>query len=182
MLKWLTGRQPIPVWVIKQVDDSLLHLCGQGVIEPNAKRSAVIELLRSGRYEGAVNMAGGGLVLNARLFAALVPLDALQLDEQGHAHWNGRSWYVAQVPQRCWTYEERLVPQRQVLNGQELLVSVEDVSAIRRQLQESSEPGQASFAAPGDKEHPLIAPRGEGLSSNDTRRDKRTEKWWGHDD
>ncbi|MBA2777600.1 hypothetical protein [Billgrantia kenyensis] len=182
MLKWLTGRQPIPVWVIKQIDDSLLHLCGQGVIEPNVKSSAVIEQLRSGRYEGAVTMAGGGLVLNARLFAALVPLDALQLDEQGHAHWNGRSWYVAQVPQRCWTYEERLVPQRQVFNGQELLVSVEDVSTIRRQLEESSGPGQASFEAAGDKEHPLIAPRGEDLSPSDSRRDNRTDIWRGHDD
>ncbi|MCE8015303.1 hypothetical protein HOP62_04340 [Halomonas sp. MCCC 1A17488] len=182
MLKWLTGKQPIPVWVIKQIDDSLLHLCGQGSVEPRAKRSSVVECLHAGRYEGAVTMACGGLVLNARLFAALVPLESLQLDEQGHAHWNGRSWYVAQVPQRCWTFEGRLVSQRQVLGNQEQLISVEDVSDIRRQLQGASAPGRVNYDPRGVNEHPLIARRDvdDAAVRNDTSRG--TDKWRGHDD
>ncbi|MCE8001826.1 hypothetical protein [Billgrantia ethanolica] len=182
MLKWLTGKQPIPVWVIKQIDDNLLHLCGQGSVEPQAKRSSVIEDLHAGRYQGAVSMAGGGLVLNARLFAALVPLEALQLDEQGHAHWQGRRWYVAQVPQRCWTYEGRLTPQRQVFNNQEQLVSVEDVSDIRRQVQGTTDPGQVKFDPSGVNEHPLIAPREDDHRSAPRHGSPRLDKWRGHDD
>ncbi|MGR2737195.1 hypothetical protein ACUY1T_01955 [Billgrantia sp. Q4P2] len=182
MLKWLTGKQPIPVWVIKQIDDSLLHLCGQGSIEPRAKRSSVIEDLNAGRYEGPIHMANGGMVLNARLFATLVPLEALQLDTQGHAHWQGRSWYVAQVPQRCWTFEGRLTAQRQVLGNQELLVSIEDVSDIRRQVQESTDPGRVNFDPRGVNEDSLIARREAHAASSrhDTRR--RAGKWRGHDD
>jgi hypothetical protein len=181
MLKWLTGKQPIPVWVIKQIDDNLLHLCGQGIIEPRTKRSSVVEDLHAGRYEGAISMASDGMVLNARLFAALVPLEALQLDEQGHAHWNGRCWYVAQVPQRCWTYEGRLTPQRQVLGNQEQLVSVEDVSNIRRQLQVSADE-RVNFDPHGVNEHPLIARRGKELSPDERGRNRGSDKWRGHDD
>ncbi|MFQ3789645.1 hypothetical protein [Halomonas sp. A29] len=182
MLKWLTGKQPIPVWVIKQIDDGLLHLCGQGSIEPRTKRSSVIEDLHAGRFEGAVNMSSGGLVLNARLFAALVPLEALQLDAQGHAHWQGRIWHVAQAPQRCWTFEGRLIAQRQVLGDQEQLVSVEDVSDIRRQVQQSADPGQVNFDSRGVNEHPLIARRDEDDASARQTANRRTGKWRGHDD
>lgn len=181
MLKWLTGKQPVPVWVIKQIDDNLLHMCGQGSVEPRAKRSSVLEDLHTGRYEGAVNMANGGLVLNARLFAALIPLEALRFDEQGRAQWNGRHWYVAQVPQRCWTYEGHLVAQRQALGNQEQLVSVEDVSGIRRQL-ESIDSGRSDLASYGVHEHPLIARRGESLSCDERSHGKGTDKWRGHDD
>lgn len=182
MLKWLTGKQPIPVWVIKQIDDNLLHLCGQGSVEPRAKRSSVMEDLHAGRYVGAVDMANGGLVLNARLFAALVPLEALQLDAQGHAHWNESCWHVAQVPQRCWTFEGRLIPQRQELGNQEQLVSVEDVSDIRRQLQQSFAAERANYDPYGVNEHSLIAPRGATLSRDDRHRGIRSDKWRGHDD
>lgn len=182
MLKWLTGKQPIPVWVIKQIDDRLLHLCGQGSIEPRTKRSDVLEDLHAGRYQGAVNMTSSGMVLNARLFAALVPLEALQLDEQGHAHWLGRGWYVAQVPQRCWTFEGRLVTQRQVLGNQEQLVSVEDVSDIRRQAQESTDPGRVNFDPRGVNEHSLLARRDEKDASARHDASRRTDKWRGHDD
>lgn len=182
MLKWLTGKQPIPVWVIKQIDDSLLHLCGQGSIEPRAKRTSVIEDLHAGRYEGAIHMANGGMVLNARLFAALVPLEALQLDTQGLAHWQGRSWYVAQVPQRCWTFEGRLIAQRQALGDQEQLVSVEDVSDIRRQVQQSADPGRVKFDPRGVNEHPLIARRDEDNAPAKHEVNRRTGKWRGHDD
>ncbi|WP_111412036.1 hypothetical protein [Billgrantia lactosivorans] len=182
MLKWLTGKQPIPVWVIKQIDDTLLHLCGQGSIEPHTRRSSVIERLHAGDYEGAVSMNTGGLVLNARLFAALVPLEALQLDAQGHAHWNGRSWYVAQVPQRCWTYEGRLVAQRQLLGNQEQLISVEDVSDIRRQVQGATDPARVNFDPRGVNEHPLLARRDDPETPTRHDTSRRTDKWRGHDD
>lgn len=182
MLKWLTGKQPIPVWVIKQIDDSLLHLCGQGSIEPRAKRSTVIEELHAGRYEGAVHMSNGGLVLNARLFAALVPLEALQLDAQGQAHWRGRDWYVAQVPQRCWTYEGKLTAQPQMLGNQQQIVSVEDVSDIRRQARESTDPGRVNFDPRGVNEHPLLSRRGQDDSSATHDTSRRSDKWRGHDD
>ncbi len=175
MLKWLTGRQPIPVWVIKQIDEKLLHLCGQGSVEPRAKRSDVVEVLHATRYEGAVCMANG-VVLNARLFAALVPLEALKLDDRGHAHWRGRAWHVSQVPQRCWTYDGRLVCQRQAQGSQETRVSVEDVSGISRHIQEATLPGSVDFGPPGVDEHPLIAPRdgGRGVSA---RHERRSERW-----
>ncbi|MCE9681553.1 hypothetical protein [Halomonas alkalisoli] len=158
MLKWLTGKQPIPVWVIKQIDDGLLHLCGQATVEPQTKRNAVLTELHERRYQGAVNMAGGGLVLNARLFAALVPLEALEFDTQAQAHWQGRTWHVSQVPQRCWTFDGPLIAQRQRQGNRELLVSTEDVSGIRRQVKASLDPGVVTFGSPAN-EHPLIAPR-----------------------
>ncbi|WP_104203529.1 hypothetical protein [Billgrantia saliphila] len=175
MLKWLTGRQSIPVWVIKQIDDNLLHLCGQGSVEPRAKRSDVIETLHAARYQGAVSMANG-LVLNAQLFAALAPLEALQLDDQGHAHWRGRTWYVSQVPQRCWTYDGSLVSQRQAQGSQEVLISVEDVSGISRHIQGAATPGSVDFGPPGVDEHPLIEPRDrEGRAS--TPRDRHDRQF-----
>ncbi|WP_163557294.1 hypothetical protein [Halomonas sp. NO4] len=159
MLRWLTGRKPVPVWVIKQIDDGLLHLCGQGSVEPMGKRSEVLAQLPAGRFEGAVKMSGIGLVLNARLFAALVPIEALGLDAQGRAYWQGRVWDVAQVPQRCWTFDGHLTVQRQVQGGQTLLVSTEDVSAIRRQVRSSADPGVVKFGVYGADEDPLLTPK-----------------------
>ncbi|TFH86758.1 hypothetical protein EQG41_10505 [Billgrantia azerbaijanica] len=160
MLKWLTGKKkPIAVWVIKQIDDDLLHLCGQGSVEPANKRSDALAELAAGCYRGAVHMAGSGLVLNARLCAALVPLESLTLDAQGQAHWQGRVWRVSQVPQRCWTYEGRLTAQRQVQGGQALLLSTEDVSNIRRQARSSGAPGVVRFGVYGAEEHPQLVPK-----------------------
>ncbi|RCV86483.1 hypothetical protein [Billgrantia montanilacus] len=183
MLKWLTGKQPIPVWVIKQIDDGLLHLCGQAIVEPQKKRSVVLTELHERRYQGAVNMASGGLVLNARLFAALVPLDALELDVQAQAHWQGRAWQVSQVPQRCWTFDGPLIAQRQRQDNQELLISTEDVAGIRRQVKASLDPGVVTFGSPTN-EHPLIAPRdGEHTdSSGRARKPPKGREWRGDDD
>ncbi|WP_016854726.1 hypothetical protein [Halomonas smyrnensis] len=133
MWKKLFGKPPIRVWVIKQVDDGLLHLCGEGHIEPGSKRAreSVLTGLQDGTYQGAVALADNGLVLNARLFAALVPHDGLHLDADGLAHWQGRVWRTSQVPQRCWTYEGALIA-RATTQGPLDLVSSEDVSGIRR--------------------------------------------------
>ncbi|WP_444677586.1 hypothetical protein [Halomonas sp. E19] len=109
MLRWLTGKHPIPVWVIKQIDRDLLHLCGQGSVLPETRRSDVVASLHEDRYQGAVTLGGSGPVLNARLFAALVPVESLALETHGEAMWRGSRWLVSQVPQRCWAYEGRLV-------------------------------------------------------------------------
>ncbi|EWH02439.1 hypothetical protein [Halomonas sp. BC04] len=183
MLKWLTGKQPIPVWVIKQIDDGLLHLCGQGTIEPQKKRKVVLAELQEGRYQGAVNMTSSGLVLNARLFAALVPLESMELDAQAQAHWQGRTWHVSQVPQRCWTFDGALVPQRQRQGDQELLISTEDISGIRRQVKANLDPGVVKFSSPGASEDPLIAPRdGEHTKSSNSPRQPPKGRGWRGDD
>ncbi|MDI5892214.1 hypothetical protein [Halomonas rhizosphaerae] len=165
MLKKLFGTSPVEAWVIKQVDDGLLHLCGQGTLESRDKRKAVLAALAQGQFQGAVRLAGGGLVLNARLFAALVPLDDLTLTDDGQAHWQGRLWRVSQVPQRCWSFEGRLVAQQGVNVGGLGLVSVEDVSGIRRRVDPdpAQPPGEVIFRADNELEdHPLVAePRDE---------------------
>ena len=170
MLKWLTGKQPIVVWAIKQIDDDLLHLCGQARVKPAKKRGLTLAALSEGRYQGPVSMDGSGLVLNARLFAALIPVEELTIDAQGEACWLGRRWRVSQVPQRCWTYEGRLTTQRQLQGCLTELVSVEDVSAIRRQAQISQDPKVVPFGPLEHDEHPLIAPR-DGAHTQSTRRD-----------
>ncbi|GAA0635510.1 hypothetical protein ACFPTY_08175 [Halomonas beimenensis] len=153
MWKKLFGRSPIRVWVIKQVDRDLLHLCGEGRIEPEARRDDVIAALHRGEYAGPVRMPGGGLVLNSRLFAALVPHDGLHLGADGQAHWQGHLWRVAQVPQRCWAYEGRLVAQA-TGQGPLDLVSSEDTSAIRHRAREENQapPGTVSFRAADELE------------------------------
>lgn len=146
MLRWLTGRQPIPVWVIKQIERDLLHLCGQGRVLPETRRSKVLASLREGRYQGAVTLANDGPVLNARLFAALVPVEDLALDTHGEAIWRDSRWLVSQVPQRCWAYEGRLVAKPPPPGLSSHLVSVEDVSDIRRLAQAAEARGNNAFA------------------------------------
>lgn len=137
MLKRLLGRTPIDVWVIKQVDADLLHLCGRATLAAKPNRKAVHAALERGEFSGAVTMATGGMVLNSRLFRALIPAEALQLLPDGQACWQGRDWLLSQVPQRCWTFEGRLVA-RPDPTGSGSLVSVEDVTGIRRQVDRST--------------------------------------------
>lgn len=148
MWKKLFGKRPIHVWVIKQIDreQALLHLCGEGSILPDDRRDrdGIITALQRGDYRGPVAMADNGVVLNARLFATLVPHDGLHLGADGQAHWRGRLWRVARVPQRCWTYEGRLVA-GPTARGRLDLVSSEDVSGIRRR---ASAEGAASPSVP----------------------------------
>ncbi|MGM0703728.1 MAG: hypothetical protein ACQEUG_15180 [Pseudomonadota bacterium] len=181
MLKWLTGKKSVSVWVIKQIDDGLLHLCGQGHIEAREKRREVLTQLAAGRFEGAVSMASNGLVLNARQFAALIPLEELTVDSDGKAHWQGRIWDLAQVPQRCWTFEGRLTVQRQVQGGQAVLLSSEDVSDIRRQARSSDDPGVVKFGVYGAEEHPMLAPK-DGDARSTHSHSNRSREWPGDDD
>lgn len=156
MFKKLFGKPPVRVWVIKQIDPDLLHLCGQAELPPEAKRKQVLDELARGAYRGAVHMAGGGLVYNARLFAALVPLEALTLDDAGEAHWRERRWRVSQVPQRCWGYEGPLVAEPAGHVGGAGLISSEDVSGIRSRIDPDTPtlPGTVTFRADNELEAP----------------------------
>ncbi len=180
MLRWLTGKHPIPVWVIKQIDRDLLHLCGQGSVLPETRRSDVLASLQEDRYQGAVTLGNDGPVLNARLFAALVPLEALALDTYGEAIWRGSRWLVSQVPQRCWAYEGRLVAKPPPPGLSTPLVSVEDVSDIRRHAQAADARGNIAFAPPGEGEPALLAPREPSLSPARPFRAKHGD-WPNHD-
>ncbi len=181
MLKRLLGRGPVEVWVIKQVEEGLLHLCGQGILKPHNRRSKVLRALREGRFEGAVHMKGGGIVLNSRLFAALVPIESLKLLPQGQALWKGRDWLVAQVPQRCWAFRGPLVAHTSPAGGG--LVSSEDVADIRQRVDENSSrpPGEVVF-------RPLNAHEDDGslLTSQHepsvSPRPGRGREWRGRDD
>ncbi|SDJ84056.1 hypothetical protein [Billgrantia gudaonensis] len=181
MLKWLTGKKSVTVWAIKQIDDGLLHLCGQARIEARGKRSEVLSQIASGCFEGPVNMASNGLILNARQFAALIPLEDLELDSHGTAHWQGRIWDLAQVPQRCWTFDGRLTVQRQVQDGQVVLTSTEDVSDIRRQAHSSNDPGVVKFGIYGAEEHPLLTPKEHEVRPAPSH-SNRSREWHGDDD
>ncbi|QFU01855.1 hypothetical protein FIU83_09400 [Halomonas sp. THAF5a] len=156
MFKKLFGKSPVRVWVIKQIDPDLLHLCGQAELPPEARPKQVLDALARGEYDGAVHMAGGGLVFNARLFAALVPLEALTLDDAGEAYWQNRAWRVSQVPQRCWGHEGRLVAEPSHAVGGAGLISSEDVSGIRARVdpETPTPPGTVTFRADNELEPP----------------------------
>lgn len=180
MLKRLLGKQPLEVWVIKQVDADLLHLCGRATLPAKPNRRAVQADLEQDRYRGPVRMATG-VVLNARLFQALVPVEALQLLPDDRARWHGRDWPLSQVPQRCWTFPGRLVAQADPLGGPGALVSAEDVSAIRRQAEREPPrtPDRVEFRPENELEdHALVVP-----IEDDTPRTRRvrTGREWRRD-
>ncbi|MBB3189011.1 hypothetical protein [Halomonas cerina] len=177
MLGRLFAKPPVGVWVIKQVDSDLLHLCGQGTLASRQRRRGLKKALAHRQYRGGVRMGHSGIVLNARLFAALVPLDDLELLPDGGARWQGRTWRVAEVPQRCWAFEGRLVAQPG-LGGR--LMSVEDVSAIARRVNRSSlsPPGRVEFRPANALEDPLrpARPREDRPTPSSARESQRDDE------
>ncbi|MDN3520744.1 hypothetical protein [Halomonas ramblicola] len=146
MLKRLFRKQRPRCWIIKQVDPDLLHLCGQGTLESDLKADEALTRAREGRYRGGVRMGDTGLVLNGGLFELLVPEHELRLDAEYRAHWHGRWWEVATVPQQCWTWTGRLVTRPNPLNALPHRISVEDVSEVSRRLDpRAAPPGQVEF-------------------------------------
>ncbi|WP_302138244.1 hypothetical protein [Halomonas alkalicola] len=144
----VAGLTPIPVWVLKQIDGDLLHLCGSGTLEHQQSPWGALRALRQGRYRGGVRMGDSGIVLNSRLFAALIPLDEMTLKEPTRGHWQGREWRVSLVPRRSWEHEGRLVAQRDMSGEDERLISSEDVTGIRDHIDpQAAAPGSASFRA-----------------------------------
>lgn len=156
--QWLR-RPPIEVWVAKQIDDDILHLCGIGTPWTEQRRGVVIKALRQGSYHGGVCIGQTGVVLNSRLFEALIPHDALQLEQASCARWQGRSWQISHVPQRCWLHEGRLVAHLGTVNDRAGLVSSEDVSTIRDSVTPGVTPGDPvvflAGAARGDPLPPI---------------------------
>ncbi|WP_290784520.1 hypothetical protein [Halomonas sp.] len=125
------GVSPIRVWVIKQVDADILHLCGIGTLyHPRQRPWTALETLRQHCYQGGVRLGNTGIVLNSRLFNVLVPLDALALQGPSIARWQGRDWLISRVPRRSWEHQGRLVAEREVDGEGERLISGEDVSRI----------------------------------------------------
>ncbi|SFU01119.1 hypothetical protein [Halomonas saccharevitans] len=79
----------------RQIDNDILHLCGQNALIQTSKD------LGLEKYQGGVRMGYTGIVLNTCRISAVVPLYWLRLVEGGReAEWQGRSWTVSQVPQR----------------------------------------------------------------------------------
>ena len=181
MLKRLLGKGPVEVWVIKQVEDDLLHLCGQGILESRDKRSKVLKTLMEGHFKGAVHMSGGGMVLNSGLFAFLVPIESLQVLPHGQARWQGRDWLVAQVPQRCWAFRGPLIAQTSPLGGG--LVSSEDVSDIRQRVDRTTPrpPGEVVFRPldANEERDGLLIPKD---APSDSPRLGHGREWRGQDD
>ena len=156
MIRHLFKTAPLKAWVIKQIDDDVLHLCGQGVLESNEKPRNVKKALEAGRYQGGVRMGDTGIVLNTRLLAALVPLDRLKLVEDGRqAEWQGRRWHVSQVPQRCWDFDGHLVTHENPMFTAPELISTEDVSGISKHVdRDKAPPGEVVFRPDNALEDP----------------------------
>ncbi|MDN3554852.1 hypothetical protein [Halomonas maura] len=158
MLRRLFGRKPLYCWVIKQVDEGLLHLCGNGVLHTELKHRQAKDQLRSGEYHGGVRIVDTGIVLNSNLFAALVPEEDLHLDRCFRANWQGRSWNISKVPQRCWAWEGRLITQANPISSLPELVSCEDLSALEKNVDVSSTLPRGIFAyrCSSDLQEPIV--------------------------
>nr|WP_163503374.1 hypothetical protein [Halomonas socia] len=131
MLNWLKRTKLPEAWAIKQIDGDLLHVCGRGQLESRERSAKALQALQENRFEGAIRMHDSALVLNARLFIALAPVDDLILIDHCQAEWRGQRHRISWVPQRCWVYEGRLTATLTELSGIQQHISVEDVSAIR---------------------------------------------------
>jgi hypothetical protein len=182
MIRQLFTKTPISAWVIKQIDDATLHLCGQGELESTEKPKRLLEMLQAEQYQGAVRMGNTGIVINTCRVATVVPLDRLRLVEGGRiAEWQGRSWAVSQVPQRCWNYEGRMVTQNNSLSASPALISTEDVSNISKNInRDGAPPGEVTFRPIDALEDPLIDI--EATIKEVQERRKKSNKGWREDD
>ncbi|MDI5890434.1 hypothetical protein [Halomonas rhizosphaerae] len=181
MIRNLFKKTPLKAWVIKQIDKGTLHLCGQGILESTEKPRRVREALHFEQYQGGVRMGDTGIVLNTRRIAAVVPLHRLRLVDEGRvAEWQGRSWAVSQVPQRCWDYDGRLVTQKNPLSTSPALISTEDVSNISKHInRDGAPPGEVTFRPVNALEDPLQDTRAAIKEVRERR--KRSGKGWRKD-
>ncbi|WP_133482689.1 MULTISPECIES: hypothetical protein [Halomonas] len=177
MIHHLFKKAPIKAWIIKQIDNDVLHLCGQGGLESTNTPRHVKKSLQAGNYQGGVRVGNTGIVLNTRLLAAVVPLDQLTLAEDGRvAKWQGRRWSVSQVPQRCWEYEGQLVTRANPMSDTPSLISTEDVSAISEHVdREGAPPGKVAFRPADALEDPLQDTRAIIKAVQERR--KRSKGW-----
>ncbi|WP_404299048.1 hypothetical protein [Halomonas sp.] len=177
--------KPIKVWVIKQIDDTTLHLCGQGTLESDHKRRKMLEALHAGRFEGGVRMGDSGIVVNTKRLAAVVPLEALRLLDDGNtAEWQGRRWAVSHVPQRGWAFDGPLVAEPNPAGGHPAWVSREDVAHIRRNVRHDvTHPGEVTFRPDNALEDPEKDMQASIEKAqrwrNETRKGWRKDGSWG---
>ncbi|MDV6319078.1 hypothetical protein [Chromohalobacter sp. HP20-39] len=111
MLKWLqdrlSRRQSIAIWVVKQLDDTTLHLCGRGMAEGTERISHRRSALAHGTFVGPVRIGEHHEVWHSDLFARLPLRDELRLIDEREAEYAGRRYYVSWVPERCWNFQAR---------------------------------------------------------------------------
>lgn len=183
MLGKLFGRQPIHAWAIKQIDEATLHLCGQGTLESDQKRKAMLEALHADRFDGGIRMEGTGIVLHSRRLAAVVPLEALQLLQNGDAaEWNGRRWAVSHVPQRAWLFDGGLVAEPNPAGGPPALISQEDVAHIRQNVRHDAKPSrEVQFRPVNETEDPEKDLRASIEEAQRRRKEANSNKGWRKD-
>ncbi|PMR68324.1 hypothetical protein [Halomonas heilongjiangensis] len=177
MIRKLLRRKSIEVWVVKQIDEDVLHLCGIGTPQTEQKRKAVIEALERGDYRGGVRIGKTGVVLNSRLFAALIPLEALTLEHERLALWQDRTWQISRVPQRCWHHEGRLIAHLDPLGNHSGLVSSEDVSTIRDSIDPATNTPATVEFRPGDALEDPTADIHEAIHQARARRHTKDKGW-----
>ncbi|GAB3349624.1 MULTISPECIES: hypothetical protein [Chromohalobacter] len=135
MLEWLQDRlsrqQGIAIWVVKQVDDTTLHLCGKGMAEGTERVSRRRRALGRGTFVGPVRIGEHHEVLHSNLFAWLPLRDELRLIDDREVEYAGRRYHVSWVPERCWRFQGPLISHPQRNDGKLRFVSHEDVAAIR---------------------------------------------------
>lgn len=185
MFKWLFAKkQPIRCWTIKQVDSGMLHLCGIGTLQTDLKPEQALHQVRTGQFQGPVQMGDTGIVLHSQMFAALIPEEELALDDQYNAHWQGVDWEVAKVPQRCWTWSGKLEAVRNPAGPVPRWVSVEDVSDLRQKASTQFSPGtETTFRAENDLEPPDKDVKAAVRDVQNARQRQVKDAWgWRNDD
>lgn len=182
MLGALFGKKPPQCWVIKQIDDGLLHLCEKGTLETRQKHRKAEQDMRTGVYQGGVRMGSAGIVLNSNLFARLIPMAELTLDDDYRAHWQGSLWEVSKVPQRCWTWRGQLITEPNTLGDLPRLVSTEDTTSLKHRVDTSSAPpGKVVFRAHDDLEAHTKELE-DAIEKARKRRRKIDDGWKDHDE
>ncbi|WP_192034549.1 hypothetical protein [Halomonas sp. YLGW01] len=139
MLNWIMGRKPSTVWVIKQVDEHLLHVCGRGEATGPGSVRKRRKALAEGRYQGPIRLAHSSAELSADLFAALILPDDLEWQGPQSLRWQGRLWRIAWVPPICWAYRDKLTLAGS-LGPDGSLVSTEDISTIQAKIDSRATP------------------------------------------
>ena len=155
MIKRWMRKGPIHCWVIKQVDADRLHLCETGRLVTRLKPKVAEQQLARGEYRGGVQIGDTGIVLNSALFAALVPWPDLSLDDSYRAHWQGRTWEISRVPQRCWAWEGRLIAEPSPAGTLPAWQSSEDTAHLLDRIDDSNWlGGRATFRSADALEDP----------------------------
>lgn len=175
-------KKLVRCWVIKQVDPGMLHLCALGTPVSPLKPPQLLEQLQQGRFEGGIQMGDTGIVLHSQLFAELIPEETLEMLDASRARWQEQEWVIAQVPQRCWAWQGRLVAHPNASGDGHRWVSSEDVSDLRRKAEGSIvQQNEASFTLESDLE-PADKDVEEAVRKAQEDRQRWAKEAWGWKD